>query len=118
MMTSSKSEPSSEVWDLDEADDDPVAKTDAELKPGDECEVRRVYRCIHCSQIKPWSNGGGSGGLDIELSEEEERYIEDCCDECFGAIIPPMEDAARRLIPKKGQLMISFDTEAYGVHRP
>lgn len=117
-MTSSKNEPSSESRDLDETDDDPVAKADAELKPGDECEVRKVYRCVHCCKIKPWSNGGGSGGLDIELSEEEELYIQECCDECFVVIIPPMEDAARRLIPKKGQLLISFDTETYGVHWP
>jgi hypothetical protein len=114
-MTCSRSEPSSEDWDAEDPDE-PSAKTDAELKPGDECEVRQVYRCVHCYKIKPWSNGGG-GASDIDLSEEEELYLQECCDECWCAILPPMEDAVRRLIPPKGQLALTFDLETYGVHR-
>lgn len=75
---------------------DAVPKTNAQLGPGDECEVRRVYRCAHCLQIKPWSNGGG-GASDLELSAEEQEHLEASCDECWCAIVLPMEQAFARV---------------------
>ncbi len=65
------------------------------ISPGKDFELLRIYRCEHCWRLTPYGNGGG-GCSELPLTNEENSYLECCCDDCWCRITSTIADIYRR----------------------
>lgn len=91
-------------WEEFSASERKILREQAEeqLPPGGESAVFKIWRCAHCREIRPFSDGGtswtgpsvGSG----VLCEEERSFLGQCCDKCWCAIMKVLAEVYRRHI--------------------